>query len=381
MRKLLVAFQFGIAVIVFVGALIISQQVKLFFSKNLGYDKDYVVYASVPRDWSRKGVQKMEQIREQLAQMPEISNISLSWEIPDGMNGSAMQVYKLSADSTQAVITQALVTDNKYAATYGIPLKAGRFFTDFYAPGDSAKVVINETQSKAMGWQDPKMAIGQQIHITGIKNVFTVCGVTADFHFGSMQQQIQSATFINVNFSNFYRYFSIKLKPGNMQQNLKAVQKKWATLLPDAPFEYSFVDDALRKLYQTEIQLQKASYLATALAIIIVLLGILGLIAQNIQKRTKEIGIRKVLGSSVAGIILLFLKDFLGTILLAGLVACPIAFFIMQKWLSDYVYRITITASPFLIAMALLTLVTALLIAIQTIKAALANPIKSLRSE
>ncbi|MEX8548716.1 MAG: ABC transporter permease [Mucilaginibacter sp.] len=381
MRKLLVAFQFGIAVIVFVGAIIISQQVKLFFSKNLGYDKDYVIYASVPRDWSRKGVQKMEQVREQLAQMPEISNISLSWEIPDGMNGSAMQVYKLSNDSTQAVITQALGTDNQFAATYGIPLKAGTFFTGFYAPGDSTKVVINETQSKALGWQDPKMAIGQQIHITGIKNVFTVCGVTADFHFGSMQQQIQPATFINVNFSNFYRYFSIKLKPGNMQQNLEAVQKKWATLLPDAPFEYKFVDDALRKLYQTEIQLQKASYLATALAIIIVLLGILGLIAQSIQKRTKEIGIRKVLGSSVAGIILLFLKDFLGTILLAGLVACPVAFFIMQKWLSDYVYRITITTNPFLIAMALLTLVTALLIALQTVKAALANPVKSLRSE
>ncbi len=381
MRKSLVAFQFAIAVIVFVGAIIISQQVKLFFSKNLGYDKDYVVYASVPRDWSRKGVQKMEQIREQLAQMPEISNVSLSWEIPDGMNGSSMQVYKLSADSTQGVISQALGTDNKFAATYGIPLKAGKFFTDFYAPGDSAKVVINETQSKALGWKDPQMAIGQQIRITGNQNLFTVCGVTADFHFGSMQQKIQPVTFINVNFSNFYRYFSIKLKPGNMQQNLEAVQKKWAILLPNAPFEYNFMDDALQKLYQTEIQLQKASYLATALAIIIVLLGILGLIAQSIQKRTKEIGIRKVLGSSVAGIIFLFLKDFLGTILLAGIIACPIAFFIMQKWLSDYVYRITITANPFLIAIALLTLVTAVLIAIQTVKAALANPVKSLRSE
>ncbi len=381
MRKSLVAFQFGIAVIVFVGALIISQQVKLFFSKNLGYNKDYVVYASVPRDWSRKGVQKMEQIRAQLAQTPQVSNVSLSWEIPDGMNGGASQVYKQSQDSTKAIITQVLATDNRFAATYGIPLKAGSFFNDVYTPSDSAKVVINETQAKAMGWKDPQMAIGQQIRITGNKNAFTICGVTADFHFGSMQQQIQPATFVNVNFSNFYRYFSIKLKPGNMQQNLEAVQQKWTTLLPDAPFEYNFMDDALKKLYQTEIQLQKASYMATALAIIIVLLGILGLIAQSIQKRTKEIGIRKVLGSSVAGIILLFIKEFLGIVLIAGLVACPIAFFIMQKWLSDYVYRITITANPFLIAIVLLTFVTALLIAIQTVKAALANPVKSLRSE
>jgi len=381
MRKSLVAFQFGIAVVVFVGALIISQQVKLFFSKNLGYNKDYVVYASVPRDWSRKGVQRMEQIRAQLAQIPQISSVSLSWEIPDGNNGGGFQVYKLSEDSTKAVIAQALGTDNQFAATYGIPLKAGSFFTEVYTPTDSAKVVINETQAKAMGWKDPKMAIGQQIHITGNKNPFTICGVASDFHFGSMQQQIQPTTFVNVNFSNFYRYFSIKLKPGNMQQNLEAVQKKWATLLPDAPFEYNFMDDALKKVYQTEIQLQKASYMATALAIVIVLLGILGLTAQSIQKRTKEIGIRKVLGSSVAGIILLFIKEFLGIVLIAGLVACPIAFFIMQKWLSDYVYRITITANPFIIAIALLTLVTMLLITIQTIKAALANPVKSLKVE
>ncbi|WP_419800876.1 ABC transporter permease [Mucilaginibacter sp.] len=381
MRKALVAFQFSIAVIVFVGALIISQQVKLFFSKNLGYNKDYVVYASVPRDWSRKGVQRMEQIRTQLAQLPQISSISLSWEIPDGNNGGGFQVYKFGADSTQTVAVQSIVADNQFAATYGIPLKAGSFFTDVYAPGDSAKVVINETQAKAMGWKDLQMAIGQQIRITGNKDPFTICGVTSDFHFGSMQQQIQPVTFVNVNFSNFYRYFSIKLKPGNVRQDLEAVQKKWATLMPDAPFEYNFMDDTLKKLYQTEIQLQKASYMATALAIVIVLLGIVGLIAQSIQKRTKEIGIRKVLGSSVAGIILLFLKEFLVTVLIAGLIACPIAFFIMQKWLSDYVYRITITAKPFLIAVAMLTFVTALLIVIQTVKAALANPVESLRSE
>jgi len=381
MRKSLVAFQFGIAVVVFVGTLVISQQVKLFFSKNLGYNKDYVVYASVPRDWSRKGVQKMEQIRYQLAQMPEVNSVSLSWEIPDGMNGGAIQVYKQSADSTQAIASQALGTDNQFAAAYGIPLKAGSFFTDVYTPADSAKVVINETQAKALGWIDPQKAIGQQVHIQGNKNLFTICGVTSDFHFGSMQKQIQPITFINVNFSNFYRYFSFKLRPGNMQHDLETLQKKWSTLLPDAPFEYVFMDDALKKVYQTEIQLQKASYMATALAIVIVLLGILGLTAQSIQKRTKEIGIRKVLGSSVAGIILLFLKEFLGIVLIAGLVACPIAFFIMQKWLSDYVYRITITANPFMIAIALLTLVTMLLITIQTIKAALANPVKSLRSE
>jgi putative ABC transport system permease protein len=196
-----------------------------------------------------------------------------------------------------------------------------------------------------------------------------------------MQQRIQPITVMNVNFTNFYRYFSFKLKPGNTQKSIEALQKKWSAVLPGAPFEDDFMDDALQKLYRTEIQLKKASFIATSLAIVIVLLGIVALISQSIQKRTKEIGIRKVLGSSVAGIIYLFVKEFLSIVLIAGLVACPVAFLIMQKWLSDYVYRISLTVNPFIIAMSLLTLVTVLLISFQAIKAALASPVESLRSE
>lgn len=151
--------------------------------------------------------------------------------------------------------------------------------------------------------------------------------------------------------------------------------------MPGAPFEYNFMDDALAKMYKTEIQLKKAAYMATGLAIIIVLLGVLGLISLSIQKRTKEIGIRKVLGSSVNNVILLFMKDFLGIVIIAGLVACPLAYVLMQHWLSDYAYKINLTPVPFIIAVISLTIVTAILIGIQTIKAALANPVESLRSE
>jgi len=209
----------------------------------------------------------------------------------------------------------------------------------------------------------------------------TICGVTADFHFGSMQKNILPVIFTNVNYATAYRYFSIKLKPGNMPRNLASLQKKWSELMPGAPFEYKFMDDALKKLYTNEIQLQKAAYIATGLAIVIVLLGVLGLISLSIQKRTKEIGIRKVLGSSVAGITSLFLKDFMGVVIIAGLVACPLAYLIMQKWLNDYAYKICISISPFVLSIALLTGITACLIVLQTIRAAFANPVKSLRSE
>jgi putative ABC transport system permease protein len=145
--------------------------------------------------------------------------------------------------------------------------------------------------------------------------------------------------------------------------------------------EYKFMDDTLSVLYKTEIQFKKASYTATILTLIIVLLGVIGLISMSIQKRTKEIGIRKVLGSSVAGIVFLFLKEFLAVIITGGIIACPLAYLIMNNWLQNYAYRINITASPFLIAIVVLALITALLICAQTIKSALLNPVKSLRSE
>ncbi|MDN3549714.1 ABC transporter permease [Mucilaginibacter aquaedulcis] len=380
-RRVLVAFQFGTAAIVFIGAIIISKQISLFFDKDLGYNRDYVVYAQVPRDWSVKGVQKMQAIRQQLAQMPQVQNVSLSWEIPDGSNGGNSPIYRQGSNPAQAITSQNMAADNQYASTYHIPVKAGTFFKPVFMIADTAKVVINETAAKALGFAASENAIGQNIMIPGVSIPFTICGVTADFHFGSMRGLIQPMVFYNVNYTTFYRFFSIRIKPGNMQNDLQALRKKWAELMPGAPFEYSFVDDALKKVYQNEIQLKQASYIATALAIVIVLLGVLGLISLSIQKRTKEIGIRKVLGSSVAGIISLFMKEFLGVVLIAGLIACPVAYLIMHNWLNDYAYKIVINLNPFMMAIGMLTLVTAVLIALQTIKAALDSPVKSLRSE
>ncbi|MCO5934247.1 ABC transporter permease [Mucilaginibacter sp. RB4R14] len=379
-RKSLIAFQFGTAAVVLICAIVISKQINLFFGKSLGYDKDYVVYAQLPRDWSKPGVQKMEDKRYRLSQLPQVSSVALSWAIPDGNNGGSMQTYKMADNPSQAFASQLLTVDNQYAATYGIPLKAGEFFKPQYAPGDSAEVVINEKQLKALGFKKAEDAIGQQFHAQGMPQL-TIRGVVADFQFGSMQSPITPVTFINVNWSPFYRYFSIKLKPGNIESSLAALQKKWAEVLPGAPFEYGFMDEAIAKMYKTELQLKKASYLATGLAIIIVLLGVLGLISLSIQKRTKEIGIRKVLGSSVKDVMLLFLKDFLGTVVIAGLIACPIAYWMMNKWLNNYACKISLTVVPFVIAVFALLAVTAVLISLQTIKAASANPVKSLRTE
>lgn len=379
LRKSLTAFQFATATIAFVGAIVISKQMDLFLSNNLGYNKDYVLSAQVPRDWTKAGVSKMENIRNRFAAVQQLNNVSLSYEVPDGNNSGSAPIYKLGTDSTQAITSLALTTDENYLQVYKIPLKAGSFFDGHGL--DSGKVILNETAVKAFGWQNAADAIGKQIRVPNDATIFTIKGVTNDFHFESMQQKIAPIVFFNVEFAPIYRYLSFKIKPGNISAGIEAVQKQWSLLLPGAPFEYKFMDDTLGNLYKSELQLKKASYTATILALIIVLLGVIGLISLSIQKRTKEIGIRKVLGSSVAAIISMFIKEFFLVMLIGGLIACPLAYIIMHSWLQSYAYRISITPTPFIISIVCLGLITALLICLQTIKAALANPVKSLRTE
>jgi putative ABC transport system permease protein len=379
LRKSLVGFQFCIALIVLIAAVVVTQQVSHFFGQSLGYNKEYIVASQVPRDWSPAGVRKMETIKNEFASMPQVSNVTLSYEIPNGNNGGQPAVYKVGSDSAHAVAMQALVTDENYLNTYQIPLNKGEFFDSRKL--DSGKVVLNEKAVMALGYKNASDAIGQQLRIPGDPTLFTVKGVTANFNFGSMQQGIKPMIFFNVTTAVVHRYLSFKLKPGNVNADIEAIEKKWAALMPGSSFEYSFMDDTLRKLYATELQLKKAAYAATVLSLIIVLLGILGLVSLSIHKRIKEIGIRKVLGASVPNIMLLFIKEFVIVIALAALVACPVAYWMMNNWLNNYASHITVSATPFLLAVVALGIITLLLIALQTIKAATTTPVKSLRTE
>jgi putative ABC transport system permease protein len=288
-------------------------------------------------------------------------------------------VYRFGSDSTRAIAMQSLVADENYLSTYQIPLSAGAFFDERGL--DSGKIILNKKAVDALGYPSSASAVGQQVRIPGDPTIFTIKGVTADFQFGSMQQAIQPMIFFNARTMKVYRYLSFKLKPGNINADIEAIQKKWSTLLPGSSFEYRFMDDTLKNLYATELQLRKAADTATVLLIVIVLLGVVGLISLNIHKRVKEIGIRKVLGANVKNIMLLFVKEFAAIIVVAAVIACPIAYFAMNKWLENYAYHINISALPFIISLLLLAAITLSLICLQTIKAAAANPVKSLRSE
>lgn len=379
LRRGLVGFQFATAVIVFVGALIIASQVRFFFGSNLGYDKEYVVSAQVPRDWTTAGVNKMEHLRRQLAALPQVQSASLSYEVPDGNNSGSISVYRAGGDSTQAITSVVLNTDEYFASTYSIPMAAGRFYQDG-AVTDNTRMVINATQARALGWADAADAIGGRLRIAGDPVVYTIAGVTRDFHFGSMQQAIQPISFIHLNRGLIFRFLSIRLKPGHTSQAIAELQRQWTSLMPGTAFEYKFMDDTLRKMYKTELQLKQASQLATGLSILIVLLGVIGLVSLSIQRRTREVGIRKVLGASVSSIVLLFIKEFAGIMWVAVLLACPVAWWLMNGWLNDYTYRITISPQPFLLAFATLAGITMLLIIVQTIRTGLSNPVKSIRA-
>ncbi|MGC1471333.1 MAG: ABC transporter permease [Psychroserpens sp.] len=379
LRKFLLGFQYVTALVVLIVALLVTQQLDRFLGKTLGYDKEFVVTAAVPRDWTSEGVHKMMTIRNELSKVPSVESVSLSYEIPNGNNGFQLNVYKAGENPDQSYATQGLVSDENYLSTYQIPLLAGTFLESGDTNPDA--VVINETALYAYGFENANDAIGQQLYVVNESNALTIEGVVSDFHFESMQQSIKPQLFFNVNSTLYYRYFSFKLKPGNLNESLAQIQQKWKVLMPNSSFEYHFMDDTLATLYETEFQFKKAAYTASLLALIIALLGIFGLVSLSINKRVKEVGIRKVLGASLSRISFLFLKEFLVILGLSVIIACPLAYALMNNWLSNYAYRISIGLLPFVIGILSIASITVLLIIFQTLKAASTNPIKSLRTE
>ncbi|WP_353721587.1 ABC transporter permease [Dyadobacter sp. 676] len=379
-RRSLIALQFIIALLVFAGAGIVARQVDYFFRKNLGYEKESLVTIGVPRDWTPAGLVRMEQVRDGLGRLKEVKDITLSYEIPNG-NGSYFGFYKPGQDSTNAALATVLRTDVSYARTYGISLIAGEFLQAPHTAYQPDRVVMNETAIKSLGYANAQAAIGEQVRVHFYSKPLAITGVVRDFHFESMHQPIKPLVFADVRGTNTYRYLSLRLNPGNIGETMAAVQDKWRELMPDAPFEYTFMDSTLQKLYQTEIQLKKASRVATLLSLIIVLLGIMGMVSLNVARRTREVGIRKVLGATGIQVVVLFLKEFLAILSGAILLAFPLAALLGNQWLESYAYRIRIGWEIFGIIAVLFGMLITLSVCIQTYKAAIMNPVKSLKSD
>ncbi|CDS97474.1 conserved membrane hypothetical protein [Sphingobacterium sp. PM2-P1-29] len=378
-RRVLIFIQFAVAIIILMATIIISKQIDLFLHGNSGYNKESVLTVQVPRDWSEVGLKKMETTRNEFERLPQIESLSLSYEIPGFIGGNNSTL--INNKTEKEVNTKVIMSDDHFAKTYQIPILAGTFLSKNMADHQTSYIVINRKAMLALGFKQPDEAVGQTIGLDDEHQYVTISGVTADFIPNSMLEETAPLVWIDINKSLQFRYFSIRLKAGNLSSSMSALEQKWKELLPDAPFQYQFTDERIQKLYKTELQLQRASQVASIAALLIVSLGIIGLITLSINLRNKEVGVRKVLGASLSHLILLFSKEFYMIFVLALLVTIPISYILMHIWLQNYSSRIEIDLLTYLLPLGFLTLLLGTLIIGIIYRATRFNPIEKLRDE
>ncbi|MFL9483575.1 ABC transporter permease [Chitinophagaceae bacterium LWZ2-11] len=378
LRRILLTFQFAVAVIVFVCAINISNQITYWFKKDIGYNKDQLlVLMAFPKQWDSAGVARMISMRDGLLQTPGVKSATLSFEIPNRKPPNAID-YSLEGNADNQILNiPTLGADENYADAFQMKMLQGSFFKKggAYTPGE---IVLNESAAKAFGLTD---AVGKKIRIPSANAQLTVAGIVKDFHYTSMDKTIDPLIFMHVNDLKSYRYITLKLASGDIAKTIDDVRKNWKSLSPNAPFEFTFMDDRFKTLYQTELQLKKASNIATGLNLIIVFMGIFGVMAFTLTKRTKEVAVRKVLGAGVKNIVILFIKDYAWLIVIANIIAWPIAYIITNRWLENYVYRIHQNILPFLFVGCFTFIAAFTVIGLQCLKTAIANPVKALKTE
>jgi putative ABC transport system permease protein len=379
LKKSLLVLQFTIAIGVFIFSMTLSKQVKYFFDTDLGYNKEQLmVITAFPKQWDSAGVARMETIRNSLKTLSSVKDASVSFEIPESMPPGVYQVIPEGSKDNQVISIQTIGVDENFGSTFGLHLTQGRFFRQKTGGFVSGETVINESALKSLGW---KAAIGKHLRFSNGSGEITVVGVVNDFHLASLQTAISPLCFTHVMDNQSYRYLVVKLKAGNLNTSIAQVKARWKALSPTAPFEFFFMDEKLQSMYHAELQLKKAAGIATILMLVIVMLGIFGVLSLALTRRVREIAVRKVLGAEVHHILLLFIKQYTALLLLANLIAWPVTFYLSSRWLQQYAYRIDQRVEIYFLAGIFVSVIAFMLISIQCLKVALANPVTSLKSE
>ena len=382
LRKSLLIVQFSLTIIVFIGALNVSRQVSYIFNKDLGYNKEQLmVITAFPKQWDTVGVRRMENIKQQLLQLPVVKSATVAFEIPDRKPPGMIALLPVDEENNQPVNIPTISADQDYAATYEMKMKSGTFLNHTKGNFVPGQVVLNETAAKSLGI-DINSAVGREIRFPpGVGNPVTVAGIVSDYNYSNIQDGIEPLAFMHVKDFLSYRYLTVKLQSDNISQAIEDVKRKWKEVSPNSPFEYFFMDEKFQSLYRSELKLKKAANIATWLNLLIVLLGVFGVAAFTLNKRSKEIAIRKVLGATAVGIIRLFLKEYAMTILVANIIGWPVAYFIINNWLENYNYRIQQDVFSYILVAILVFCFAFIMIIAQCLKVAVTNPVKSLRTE
>ena len=376
LRNTLVTIQFVVSISMIVGTLVVYQQLQFIQNKKVGFDKDQVL---VLHDTYTLGP-KANAFKTELLKLSQVVNVTMAGYLPAGASNTGADGFLPENGGPQAIPyrNKTYYVDENYLPTLGIGLAEGRNFSKAF-PSDSAAVLLNEAAAKQFGWKNP---IGKRLGIVGngdpaSKRVYTVIGVVKDFHFASMHQTIEPLV-LEYGTDNYQ--MALRIQTADIPGLLKTVEKVWKGQT-DNPFAYSFLNERFNAVYQSEQRVGQLFGLFAGLTVIISCLGLFGLAMFTTQQRTKEIGVRKVLGASVSSIVALLSKDFLKLVLVAIVIASPIAWWAMNRWLQDFAYKIDIEWWVFAVAGLLAVGIALLTVSLQSIKAALMNPVKSLRSE
>jgi predicted permease len=375
LRRGLVVFQFVIAQALIIGTLIIIKQMNYFTNQPLGFQKDAIINVPIPNDSA--GISKIDFLHRELSSIKDVQRVSFSSNTPVEDNNDSWTTFRFDRAPKETefyAINKA--TDNEYLPTYQLPLVTGR---NLLASDTVKEFLVNETLVKNLGITDPKLVLNKEIDLWNGEMKGTVVGVVKDFHDRSFRTGI--APLMMTTVKRWYNTAAIKLSSADALATINSIEKIWNSTFPDFVFEYKFLDEKIESFYKEENQLSYLYKIFAAIAIFLSCLGLYGLASFMAVQRIKEVGIRKVLGASVSSVVFLFSKEFIFLIAIAFVIASPIAWYFMHNWLQDYVFRIDLSWWLFIVGGVVSVLVALATVSFQAIRAAIANPVKSLRTE
>jgi len=375
-RRSLVVFQFVLSIILITGIIIIYSQLNFIKNKDLGFDKNQKLVFKFYTDDQQK---KMTGLATDFQQLSEVKSVSMANNYLSQFVGRDHGVYPPGGNAAAAIDAQNMDTDEKFIKTNGIKIISGR---DFHVK-DSLKTLINETLCKRLGL-DPMKAPGTRLYsqyLNGPVNYVDIVGVMKDFNYNSLHGEVRPFMLFYNGDPSAFSYITVAVSSDNYKSVLSKMKNIWQKNLPGTPFEYFFLDQEVQKQYEAEITLSQIINSFTIMAILISCLGLFGLAAFSAEQRQKEIGIRKVLGASVTGVVALLSKEFIKLVTISFIIATPIAWWAMNKWLQAFAYKVTISWWMFVIAGIMSIFIALATVSFQAIKAALVNPVKSLKSE
>ncbi|MCB2200818.1 ABC transporter permease [bacterium] len=373
-RRILVIGQFAISIALIVGTLVVSNQLRYITTMDPGYDRDQVLLLSL----FFPGVEEPFSIlRDKLREMPEVAGIGNSSNVPGRLHGRN-GVRPEGLDEDRPWIVSVNTIDEHFLPNLGIEIVEGRNFSPEFGTDDSLAVIINQAMARSLGWEEP---LGKRVNVGGpdTENFLNVVGVVEDYHFATVRHQIEPLMF-------YYDptpggLMSVRIQAGSLQPTMRKIEQAWNEVFPSRPFEFSFMDDEFNEQYRSDKTFAQVVSTFSILAVLIACLGLFGLASYTTEQRRKEIAVRKVLGSGEGQIVMMLASDFLKWVLLANVIAWPIAWFAMREWLNDFIYRVDLNVVPFLGATLAALLIALLTVSAQSMRAARTNPAEALRQE